>query len=364
MLASLALLLWTSSALPEAPLVADFDDIRALGSPTEVLEKPRWIRHRIRYRERVSQIAARYGVRRAKLVEWNELDSAEVYPPKRRRTLKVRARRLPTPRMRVQYIPREGQTWGDIAAQLHVEIPDIRAWNWQRRTPSPTQPVVAWVEPSQARTVHPSSATADTQPVEVTIPAGAQSVGRPHRGRLVEGARLPESPLYTRGKTYALWGSTHTLRTLTSALANFRHDTGFSGAVVIGAISRKHGRRFPPHVSHQSGRDIDIRLPVLPGIPRTSQPNADEVDWYATWSLVHAFANTGETSMIFLEAGLHRRLYEAARTLGVSREVLAETLSWPSWKSRAPLVRHASGHDAHLHVRIKCGPDEPRCRKG
>jgi murein endopeptidase len=27
-------------------------------------------------------------------------------------------------------------------------------------------------------------------------------------------------------------------------------------------------------------------------------------------------------------------------------------------------VRHSDGHDTHMHVRIRCGPDEPKCKSG
>ncbi len=35
----------------------------------------------------------------------------------------------------------------------------------------------------------------------------------------------------------------------------------------------------------------------------------------------------------------------------------------PNWSGpHKPLVRHSDGHDTHIHVRVRCGDDEPRCR--
>jgi hypothetical protein len=344
-------------------LVVNFQDA-VRGQPAiETLPRRRWIRHRVRPRERVTQIAARYGVLTEELIEWNELDPQEELPPRRLRSLRVRTDRRVPGRFKVYYQPSEGEGWGDIAAKFRVEQPDIRAWNWRFRRPRGDEPVMIWVDPGVPWTL--DEGHGPVVPESFDVDPGGVSVGRPNRGKLKDGVQLPESPLYTRGYPGSLYGSSHTIEVLLQALAEFRHDTGYEGEIVVGAISRRRGRRFSPHISHQSGRDIDIRLPLWPGIPSHINPNEDEVDWYATWGLVRAFVETGEVSIIFLDAPLQRRLYEAARVMGESHESLREVITWPSWKNKErPLVRHSKGHDGHIHVRIKCaGKDvEPKCK--
>jgi murein endopeptidase len=63
-----------------------------------------------------------------------------------------------------------------------------------------------------------------------------------------------------------------------------------------------------------------------------------------------------------LDYACQRRLYQAAQALGVSDELLAATLQYPRG-SAASLgkVRHAPGHEGHIHVRFACGPAEPEC---
>jgi len=345
----------------DVPLVRTWDDAVALASPLETTERRHWVRHRIRHRERISQIAARYGVRRHKLVEWNHLDTDAVYPPKRRRSLKVLTKRVPPPRVRVAYVPHEDETWGDVAATLRVEIPDLRAWNWQQRRIRPGRRLLAWVDPALSWTYRPSEGPA--VPEQFDVPPGGLSVGRPHRGRIINAVQLPESPSYSRGAGRLLWGSTYTVENLMRAFAEFRHDTGFEHEIIVGSISKRNGRRLPPHKSHQSGRDVDIRLPLLPHVPRTKEPNPDEIDWYATWGLIKALGETDAVTVIFLDADLHRRVYEAARTMGESRDTLADYLIFPQWRPKSdPLVRHSRGHDEHIHVRFRCGPDEPKCK--
>lgn len=294
------------------------------------------------------------------LRRWNKLSPGAEYPPKGRRTLKVLTSVVPPPRVKVEFVVSGDLSWGDIAARFRVEGRDLRAWNWQMREPKPGAVLTLWVDPAFPYTINPGHGPRIDPPA---IPPGGLSVGKPDRGKLVNGVALPNSPLYDRGHRRLLWGSSYTLTHLTQAIADFRHDSGWTGTLVVGAISRKHGRRLPPHISHQSGRDVDIRLPRLPGLPDGGRPNPDEIDWLATWELVDALVETEAVDLILLDASLHRRLYEAARIRGETRETLRPVIQWPSWTPKAdPIVRVGPGHKSHIHVRFKCAPDERRCR--
>lgn len=348
----------------EAPRVLTLDEAIADAPPVETPLRPTWIRHRVLPRERVTQIAVRYGVTPEDLWRWNEqLDPQATYPSGRR-TLRVHARRLPPPRRKVRYPVQDGESWMDVAAKFRVETRDLHAYNWTTRDLHPGRELVLWVDPGWPHALRPGQGP--PVPERFDVPPGARSVGRPHRGRLEGGVMLPQSDLYTRKvPSSGLYGSSHTIEQLQRAFAGFRHDSGFEGEVIIGAMSRRRGGRFSPHVSHQSGRDIDIRLPVWSSVPASVvSPHPDEVDWYATWALIKAFIATGEVSAIFLDVSRHRFLYEAARAMGETPESLEPVIKWPNWTGEtAPVVHHADGHDVHIHVRIKCGPDEPRCKR-
>ncbi|MCH9681871.1 MAG: penicillin-insensitive murein endopeptidase [Deltaproteobacteria bacterium] len=344
------------------PIVASLAEVLEAAPPTEFPERPIMIKHRVLPRERINQIAVRYGVTRENLLRWNKrLDPNNPYPKGHRR-LRVRARRIPAPRHKVRTKILPEDNWLDIAVRFRVELKDLHAYNWRTRTLVPGELLTLWVDPGWPQTIHPGEGPAI--PEHFDIEPGALSVGRPNRGRLTNGIQLPLSDLYTRKTpTTGLWGSSHTIEQIHRAFAIFRHDTGFTGDVVIGAISRRRGGRFSPHVSHQSGRDVDIRLPLWPGVSTLGSPHADEIDWLATWGLVKAFVETDQVQTIFLDISRHRNLYEAARTMGETPETLEPIIKWPRWSgSSRPVVRHSPGHDTHIHVRIKCGDDEPRCR--
>ena len=351
---------------PKTP--PQFDDFAsAIADLPETVTPPRrvWVRHRLRPRERLSQIAARYASTVDDIVNDNRLDpnlDPNRLASRKHKRIRVLARRIPPPRREVITKAKAGETWGDIARRMRVEERDLRSWNWQRRKLDEGREVTVWVDPMAKGFLRPGEGP--EPPTSFEVAAGARSRGRPQSGRLDAGILLPKSDLYSRRPGNAgLYGSSHTIEQIQRAFAAFRHDSGYEGEVVIGAISRKHGGHFHPHISHQSGRDIDIRLPLLPDLPTNDHPNADEIDWYATWALIRSFIDTGEVTAIFLDVSLHRRLYEAARIMGETPEALEELITWPSWKGKNPIVKHSKGHDTHIHVRIACGPDEPRCRK-
>ena len=332
------------------------------GSPDladpHALDTPQWIDHRVTPGERMISTAVRFGVTPAQLAEWNELPPYHdrLRPGQR---LKIEARRLPPPRERIEHVVRRGESWSDIAVAHRVDRRQLQAYNWRTKAPRAGDTLVVWIDPGEPRTVNVQPGP--PPPERFDVPAGGLSIGRPQRGRIEHAVALPDSPWYTLGDPERLWGSSHTIETLQRALAAMRHRTGFAGEIVIGAISLEGGRKFAPHRSHQSGRDVDIRLPLRPGLASRNDPHPEAIDWPATWELVRALLDTEQVQFIFLERGLQRRLYEAARWEGASHETLAELIDWVDDRKTAP-VRHARGHDGHIHVRIRCGPDEPRCR--
>ncbi len=329
--------------------------------PTTILQlrSPRWVRHRVGNGERLVEIAGRYGVTIRELREWNRLEGRYRRLPMGKR-LRVKANRLPPPRVRSLYTVQRGDTWSEVGIRHGVDSKLLRALNLKSRSIRPGTELQIWIDPGRPKTV--GDHQGPPVPARFTLPWYGESKGRPQMGRLINGVQLPESDLYTRRNAHGLWGSSHALLNLQLAIANFRHDSGFEGEVIIGAISRPRGGRFYPHRSHQSGRDVDIRLPVLPGVGRKSNPWPEEVDWDATWGLVDALVETEQIKFIFLERKLHRWLYEAARRANASHNRLSALIdSYDKRRYTHAIIRHAKGHDAHIHVRFVCSPHEANC---
>lgn len=340
------------------------------GDETEVLDRPRWIRHVTGPRETLDDIAARYGTDRSRLREWNPKTLA-----RRRRylpegtELRLKAIRIPPPREPIEYVIADGDTWETIAVEHLVDVYDLKAYNDASSEDSlvelePGRTVRVWIDPAIAWTVNREIGP-EHNPAWFDIPQGALSHGHPNRGRITgEPCLLPDIPeLYTRRFERIAHGSSHAIEVIVTAFANFRRDTGFEGEIMVGSISRPHGRRFPPHRSHQSGRDVDIRLPLLPWFEATIDPKPEQIDWRAAWGLIDAFLATGQVEMIFLDHPLQRPLYYAAMSMGATPEELDEIITWPRRDGKGKkIIRHSRGHDGHIHVRIRCGENEPSCR--
>lgn len=196
------------------------------------------------------------------------------------------------------------------------------------------------------------------------VPDGGTSMGSPQRGWLHQGIQLPLQPgLYTRRDPERSWGSTHTIQTIIAAFSAMRRERELHAEVIIGDISRPRGGPFAPHVSHQSGRDIDIQLVLAPGLPpRTFPSTPAHVDWHATWGLLHSFLETGHVIAVFLDYRQQEHLHAAALRAGVHERVLQRWFQWPGDDAES-LIRHEDGHRAHVHIRLGCGPADLHCKR-
>jgi len=108
-------------------------------------------------------------------------------------------------------------------------------------------------------------------------------------------------------------------------------------------------QRSMPHGEKKRGADL-------------KSDNPADIDWEMSWKMIDAFIDTGEIEYIFLDYSRQKRLYDAARRLGVPSSELAKAIQYPrSRKTNNGIVRHAEGHLVHVHVRVECPDDQARC---
>ncbi|MEM6993531.1 MAG: penicillin-insensitive murein endopeptidase, partial [Myxococcota bacterium] len=257
----------------------------------------KWVKHRVVAKETLDWIAARYGVTRAQIVRWNKKKlgkKAWIYAGQK---LAIHAPQpVPPPREKVSYRVRRGDTWSKIATNYNIPLKQLRAWNAKvpRAFRAGTR-LVVWTNPAPEPPKSESGAGAAATKAEIPtfdVEGGGLSIGKPNRGSLQHGIALPESDMYVVRDADKAWGASHAVEQMMIAFANFRAATGYSNKLVIGAMSLKRGGRFRPHRSHQSGRDLDVRMPRKPGRKRIK--SASDIDFTATWELIKALAETGE----------------------------------------------------------------------
>lgn len=336
----------------------------------------KWVTHTIVPRETLDEIASRYGVKPSEIVAWNRKALGGGAMLKAGKPLRVHARIDAPPREKIKYKVQFGDTWGEIATKFNLDPVELRSWNTKVPKQFNAGQVITVYTNPRPRKVSQVVGNPNLIPEEeggpqvglspevlpiVDVPKGGISVGRPTRGRLINGVRLPESDVYDVRRPEEAWGSTHTVMTIQTALATFRRDSGYDGKIVIASLSKQNGGRFRPHRSHQSGRDADIRLPKKRGADLKSD-NPNDIDWEASWKMIDAFIETGEVEYIFLDYSRQKRLYDAARKLGIRGDELEKAIQYPrARKTNNGAVRHAEGHMIHIHVRIKCPSGHPRC---
>jgi len=187
-----------------------------------------------------------------------------------------------------------------------------------------------------------TSAGAPRLPPAMGVPqVGSLALGRPNRGRLVNGLQLPATgpdwvtydPIEHRipNREERRWATDRLLAFLLYVLRDYRLANAGAPPVVIGDLSRPHGGPFGSdfgglgHASHQNGLDVDVYYPRL---DRTLEPPGavEQVDRALAQDLVSRFVGAG------------------AQHAFVGQHV---GLGGP-----AGIVQALAHHDDHVHVRI------------
>lgn len=318
-------------------------------------QAPTWIHHVVIPWERLVNVAERYGVSSQDVLEWNGLDRDKTPLIRSGQTLKILARKFPAPRQQMSYVVAEHDSWKSISRRYGHSVKQVQRWNPRstRKGLQTGEILLLWMDSSLPGL---GSGVVGPTPPSFRVQPGGMSRGRPDRGKLVNGVRLPESPHYRARIAHQAYGTSLAVLNIQKAIAVFRHRSGYTGQLVIGALSREGGRKLPPHRSHQSGRDVDVWLPAMPHARRGRKPDEDEVDWHASWFLIRAFVDTGVVHRIYLDRNVFKRLRVASKELGVSWEEFSAIVN------PAGIVRHNTGHLSHIHVRFICSLEAPRCR--
>ncbi len=193
-----------------------------------------------------------------------------------------------------------------------------------------------------------------------------RSVGAPNRGKLLRGLPFPEGDAWRlRERRARVYGSTVMVRSMLMAFEAYAHAFPDAPAIRLGDLSDRNGGRLSPHVSHRTGRDVDIGYILRPE-SRTDRywQNAkeDSFDVEKNWYLVKALIETGRVQQIFMSARLQRLLIPLAER-ELSDEQMARYFRKANPDPRSSsIIKHWRGHLDHMHVRFSCEPENNRCR--
>ncbi|MFO0635505.1 MAG: penicillin-insensitive murein endopeptidase [Nannocystaceae bacterium] len=229
-------------------------------------------------------------------------------------------------------------------------------WPEDLRELNPALGEPEWIEAGTSLVVHVTDRRKPTQ-----------SVGAPNKGHLLRGIPLPEGPHWQlREHRPRAFGSRTTIRALLDAMRAYGAADPQAPALRVGELSRRSGGRIEPHVSHRSGRDVDIGYVMRGPVGkderfwRTATPK--NLDVARTWAFVQALLDTGEVQQIFISSKIQKLLArEARKTLPPEQVALIFSAVNRDPKIHT-LVRHEHGHRDHMHVRFVCEAGNLRCR--
>ncbi len=215
------------------------------------------------------------------------------------------------------------------------------------------------VEPAAAETLatrpHPLDGQTDAQiaaAVSHDLPSlGSMSVGSPNAGGLINGVQASENALYKPVSPSGTWGTQETLDYLGQALSKVQQEFPGTPPLALGDISSRHGGPSPPHVSHQSGRDVDIAYFYNDGPRWYARGTAQNLDLARNWAFVRALIVETDVDLILIDHSIQVLLEDYARAHGEDATWLSGIFRGVPGKLR-PIIRHAPGHATHIHIRF------------
>lgn len=187
--------------------------------------------------------------------------------------------------------------------------------------------------------------------VSPTCRAVTASYGQPWHGYLVNGVRFPDMfsgyRLLFKDNTYT---TPEVAGAVLDAVQAVRAKFPGTCDLVIGEFSKKGGGFFPPHASHQNGRDVDIGLYAKDNRPLENlvPMNRDNLDAGKTLFLIQSLVASQRVQYIFLGGSVQKILYDYGLSHGYSRAYLNRLFG----EVPGALAEAWPGHTNHMCVRF------------
>lgn len=211
-------------------------------------------------------------------------------------------------------------------------------------------------EPSDAHVLlpHPLDGWSDERiaaAVTSDLPSlGPMSLGTANAGALINGVQAEENRYYKPVVPSGAWSTQETLDYLARALAKVHEQFPDTPPLALGDISNKHGGPSRPHISHQSGRDVDIAYFYNDGGRWYARGTAKNLDLPRNWAFVRALLAETDVDLILIDRSIQVLLERYALEQGEDPAWLSNVFRGGS--GLRPIIRHAPGHATHIHIRF------------
>lgn len=341
MVAGVMVLLLMSTVTVSSAVADENSDGDELDDDIEIVE------HVVDDDETLGTVALEHEVNVVDLMEWNDVE--EVGEIEADEELEVRiddepeGTSGPEP---VVHVVNQGDTFEGIANRYGVTTTQLRNWNGNA---NPRRLQIG----QQLRLHVPGS---DGRPV---------SYGSPNSGRLFNGVPMESSPGLRVRNVSRSYGTQRTVDLLKAAGADVQARWPDAPELVVGSLSFRRGGPIAPHRSHQSGRDADLSYYHRGNaeLEDFRDMTPEKFDAVKNWHFFKTLIATGEVEYIFVDYELQRVLYEYALSIGYDEQDLEEIMQYPRGRRvGVGIIRHASGHENHFHIRFTCGEHDQNCR--
>jgi len=203
--------------------------------------------------------------------------------------------------------------------------------------------------------VHPLAAL-DDEAIEQIVQRdpsalGSLSVGAPNGGGLFNGVQLTDSPLWKLADPEHAWGTRESIDFVIHAITRVNEYFPGSQFLYVGDFSARRGGKLRPHLSHQSGRDVDLGYYYSTGPAWYKRATAKTLDRARSWALLEVLLKETRVEYVFMDRGVQPLLKEYALAQGEDPEWLSRVFESP--QNRDSIVRHRAGHATHMHVRFE-----------
>lgn len=174
---------------------------------------------------------------------------------------------------------------------------------------------------------------------------------------MADTTQLQDGPGYVVKHPKNAWGTPRTITAILQGVRTYATRVRGGPEVHVGDVSKREGGPFPPHVSHQTGRDVDIGY-VLSG-PKANHKRfitatRHNLDVQRSWALVRALLDTQAVRYIFMDYAIQKLLHDQALDAGEDPGWVAGVFQYPKGSRAAHgTLRHWRGHVNHFHVRFQ-----------
>lgn len=180
---------------------------------------------------------------------------------------------------------------------------------------------------------------------------GSMSIGPPNGGSLLNAVKMPEDDRWHLVDPGLAYGTQETVDALQRVIIRVNEQFPNTPPLHIGHISGRRGGHLSPHVSHQSGRDVDLAYYYSNGGTWYQRATEENLDVARTWALVRALIAETDVRFLLIDHSVQRLLRAHADAIGEDQGWLDDVFKGTRGKT-TPLIRHVAGHATHLHVRF------------